>query len=89
MQPVLINMPVALAAVPGEEDAFRAGMATALDYADALGCPQVHCLAGLTDHADAESTFVANLRWAADAAAARGVRLLLEPLNTIDTPATS
>lgn len=86
VQPVLINMPVALAAVPGEQDAFREGMATALNYADALGCPQVHCLAGLTDHADAEPTFVANLRWAADAAAARGVRLLLEPLNTVDTP---
>jgi hydroxypyruvate isomerase len=86
LQPVLINTPVALAAVPGEERAFQAGMATALDYADALGCRQVHCLAGRTDHPDAESTFVTNLRWAADAAASQGVRLLLEPLNTVDNP---
>ena len=86
LQAVLINTPVALAAVPGEERAFQAGMTTALDYAAALECAQVHCVAGRTDAAAAESTFVANVRWAADAAASRGVRILLEPLNTVDNP---
>ena len=86
LRAVLINTPVALAAVPGEQRAFRAGMATALDYAATLNCEQIHCLAGRTDDPAAESTFVNNLRWAADAAAAQGVRLLLEPLNTIDNP---
>ena len=86
VQAVLINTPVALAAVPGQESAFRDGMATALQYASALGCEQVLCLAGKTDAPTAESTFVANLRWAADAAASQGVRILLEPLNTVDNP---
>jgi hydroxypyruvate isomerase len=83
---VLINTPVGLAAVPGEERAFRMGLTTALEYATALRCGQVHCLAGQTDNPDAERTFVANLRWAADEAASQGVRLLLEPLNTVDNP---
>lgn len=86
LQAVLINTPVALAAVPGEERTFRQGMETALEYAHTLGCAQVHCLAGRTDHSAAESTFVENVRWAADAAAKQGVRILLEPLNTVDNP---
>ncbi len=86
LRAVLINTPVALAAVPGEQAAFRAGMATALDYASALGCEQIHCLAGRTDDPAAEATFVQNVRWAADQAAAPGVRILLEPLNTVDNP---
>ena len=86
LQAVLINTPVALAAVPGEQRAFRAGMETALEYATELGCEQLHCLAGRTDDPAAESTFVDNVRWAADAAAAHGVRIMLEPLNTVDNP---
>ena len=86
LEAVLINTPVALAAVPGEEPAFREGMATALDYATTLGCRQIHCLAGRSDDPAAESTFVDNVRWAADQAAARGIRILLEPLNTVDNP---
>lgn len=86
LEAVLINTPVALAAVPGEEPAFRSGMARALHYATALGCRQIHCLAGRTDDPAADSTFVENVRWAADEAAAHGVRMLLEPLNTVDNP---
>ena len=36
-----------LAAQPGREEAFRAGVAKALEYADALGCRQIHAMAGL------------------------------------------
>ena len=86
LQAVLINTPVALAAVPGEARAFRDGMERALDYATVLGCEQVHCLAGRSDGPAAESTFVDNVRWAADRAAEHGVRILLEPLNTVDNP---
>ena len=86
LRAVLINTPVALAAVPGQEQAFRDGFATALEYADALQCGQIHCLAGSTDDPRAETTFVDNVRWAADAAGAHGVRILLEPLNTFDNP---
>ena len=86
LKAVLINTPVALASVPGEERAFRAAMATALEYAVKLDCERIHCLAGRTDDSAAESTFVDNLRWAADEAAAQDIRIMLEPLNTIDNP---
>ncbi len=86
LEAVLINTPVALAAIPGEEDAFRAGVETALEYARTLDCQQIHCLAGRTDDPAAESTFVENVRWAADQAASQDVRIMLEPLNTIDNP---
>ena len=86
LEAVLINTPVALAAIPGEEDAFRAGMETALEYARRLDCRQIHCLAGRTDDPAAESTFVENVRWAADQASSQDVRIMLEPLNTLDNP---
>lgn len=86
LEAVLINTPVALAAVPGEVPAFREGMGRALDYAVTLGCQQIHCLAGRSVGSAAESTFVDNVRWASDQAAAHDVRILLEPLNTVDNP---
>jgi hydroxypyruvate isomerase len=62
----------------------------ALSYAQALGCPQLHYMAGVVPSAlsreQAEDTLVANLRDAAAAAKTQGVRLLLEPLNTRDIP---
>ena len=82
----LINMPVAVAAIPGEEQAFRDGLAKTLEYADALECERIHCLAGRTDHPEAEMTFIDNVRWAADEAAAQGAQVMLEPLNTVDNP---
>ncbi|MDE2988725.1 MAG: TIM barrel protein [Chloroflexota bacterium] len=86
LQVALINMPVAVGAIPGEEQVFRDGLAKALSYAEALECGRIHCLAGRTDDAKAETTFIDNVRWAADEAAARGVHLMLEPLNTVDNP---
>ncbi len=82
----LINTPGALAAIPGEQSAFRDGFEVAIEYALALQCGQIHCLAGRTDHRDAEATFIENVRWAADRAAAQGARIMLEPLNTNDYP---
>jgi hydroxypyruvate isomerase len=95
---VLFNMPPGdwdagergLAALPGRTGEFQDGVGRALDYAAALGCPQVHCMAGVAAPGlaieEMEETFVANLRWAADAAAARNVRILVEPLNSRDVP---
>ena len=84
--PTVFNLPCAVAAIPGEEKAFREGVSRALSYADEAGCKQLHCLAGRTDAPDAEGTFVSNLRWASGRARPYGVRLLLEPLNTRDNP---
>ena len=82
----LMNVPVAAGAIPGQEDAFREGLSRAFEYAEASGCGQLHCLAGQTDDSRAESTFVSNLKWGAEQARPRGIRLLLEPLNTRDNP---
>jgi len=94
----LINLPPGdwnagergFAAVPGREQTFRDALATALDYAATIGCPRVHVMAGMTpdgaDPARMEETFVANLAHAAPIAAARGIGLLIEPLNDRDAP---
>jgi hydroxypyruvate isomerase len=98
LQQVLFNAPPGnwdasergIACLPGREDEFRAGVADALRYAEALACPRVHVMAGLVpdgqERAELRSTYVANLRWAAVEAAKQGVNLLLEPINTRDIP---
>lgn len=79
-----------IAALPGREDEFRAGIATALDYAKALDCPKVNVIAGLikpgADLEVMETTLVENLKYAAPRCADAGVKLLIEPINTRDIP---
>jgi len=79
-----------IAVLPGREAEFRDGVARALDYAAELGCARLNCLAGVappgTDRRTLEETFVANLAFAAEAARGRGVKLLIEPINTRDMP---
>ncbi len=93
---VLFNAPMGnaaagergLAAQPGREAEFAASIEIALSYARALGCKQIHVLAGFAgaDRAAQEATYIANLQSAADRAAAFGVTLLIEPLNARDNP---
>jgi 2-dehydrotetronate isomerase len=77
-----------LACLPGREDEFRRGVARAIEYAQALGCPRVHLMAGLVpagaERAALQATYVANLAWAA--AQARDLDFLIEPINTRDFP---
>jgi hydroxypyruvate isomerase len=79
-----------IAALPGRESDFAAALATALDYAKALGVPRLHCMAGIVpagvDPAACEATFRANLAKAAESAARIGVTILIEPLNKRDFP---
>jgi hydroxypyruvate isomerase len=79
-----------IAALPGREAEFRAGVERALVYAKATGCRLLHAMAGLvpegSDRAAAERTYVANLRYAAERAAADGVTVIIEPINTRDIP---
>ncbi len=62
----------------------------AIEYAKALGCTQLNCLAGIpsatTGIGWAEETLVENLKFAARALRVEGIRLLLEPINTRDIP---
>jgi hydroxypyruvate isomerase len=79
-----------LAAVPGREAEFLAGVDLAIDYARALKCPRLHAMAGLfpagADRARWHATYVANLREAARRCAQAGLVLLVEPINTRDIP---
>jgi hydroxypyruvate isomerase len=79
-----------LSGVPGREAAFRAAAQQTLATAQALGCRHVHVgPSRVPDGAKRETclqTLVANLMHVLPAAEAVGVRLLLEPLNRIESP---
>ena len=79
-----------IACHPDRVDEFRAGVARAIAYAQALGVPQLNCLAGPApegaDPALVHQTLVENLRFAAAALAGAGLRLLVEPINRYDIP---
>lgn len=79
-----------IACHPDRVDEFRQGVGRAIEYAQALGCKQVNCLAGKvpegTDKDTAHKVFVENLRFAAAELKKAGTRLLIEPINTFDIP---
>lgn len=76
-----------IASLPGRDDEFAAGLVTAMDYARALDCRQIHVMAGIPGaDPDARSRYVRRLREAAEVAAAHGVRVLVEPINPVDMP---
>ena len=78
-----------LAALPGRQADFRGRFEQALDYALALDIPMIHVLAGVVaddDRDAARSAFIENVRFAADRTAGHDIRILLEPLNSEDTP---
>jgi hydroxypyruvate isomerase len=79
-----------IACLPGRETEFQDGVGKAIEYAKALKCPQVNCLAGLmpagAPAAKVRQTLVANLRFAAAALQKEGIRLLIEALNDKDVP---
>jgi len=95
VQVVLHNLPAGdmakgergIASLPGREREFREGVERALDYAKAVGCPRLNCLAGLAP-ADAEhfAVLVANVRHAARRLGEVGIQLMLEPINSRSVP---
>lgn len=74
----------------GEEDSFRHGVWEALRYAQVLQCPRIHVMSGVVPAGAVvqglRDTVLANLRWAAQAAADVGVEILIEPINGRDMP---
>ena len=98
LQVVLHNLPAGdwaagergIACHPDRITEFRAGVAKAIDYATALGCPRVNCLAGIAppgvDADTARAVLIHNLRFAAAELGAAGIELLLEAVNTRDVP---
>lgn len=94
LAPVLFNLPPGhwdkgergFAALPNREDEFASAVDLALRYAETLGCPRLHAMAGLATHGATREVYVANLRMAADWAAPLGIDILIEPINTRDMP---
>lgn len=98
LQNALFNLPPGdwaagergIASLPGREQDFRAGVATALEYAMAMGTKRLHAMAGLlptgADRSRHREVYIDNLRHAARALAAHGITLLVEPINPRDMP---
>lgn len=98
LQLVLHNLPAGnweggergIACHPGREGEFCEGVERAIEYARALGVPQVNCLAGKLPRgvrpANAQAALVSNLRYAAGKLKQAGIRLLIEPINVFDIP---
>ena len=76
-----------IACHPDRVDEFKAGVDKAIEYAQALGCKQVNCLAGIAPTSgDVDKTFIENLKFAADKLKAAGIKLVIEAINTRDIP---
>lgn len=79
-----------IACQPSRRGEFRDGVGLAIDYAKALGCTQLNCLAGIAppdaDPDALQSTLVDNLKFAASELGKQNIKLLVEPINTRDVP---
>ncbi|MGC1460850.1 MAG: 2-oxo-tetronate isomerase [Terracidiphilus sp.] len=97
-QIVLFNMPAGnwaagergITGLSGREQEFREGVEKALVYAERLGTPRLHAMAGIVpagaDMAACRATLIENLKYAAEKLAAKNITLLLEAINTRDIP---
>ena len=95
---VLFNMPAGnwgagergITGLPGREKEFREGVDKALVYAEHLGVPRLHAMAGVApagaDAAACRAALIANLKYAAEKLAKKDITLLLEAINTRDIP---
>ena len=98
LRQVLFNLPPGdwdagergIAALPGREGEFRDSVVQALEYAQALGCPRLHMMAGVVpsgaDEAECAEVYTRNLMYAADQAARLDRSVLIEPINPVDIP---
>jgi len=98
LEVVLHNLPAGqwsagergLACLPGRVTEFREGVGRAIEYATALGCPRLNCLAGIPPVAlsgeEKWKTLVSNVRYAAEEAHKAGIVLMVEALNSHDMP---
>lgn len=95
---VLLNAPAGnwsagergLASLPLRDDEYRASLSLAREYASALGCRQVHVMAGNRSAAlsagQQQALLVSRLQYACDFMAPAGITVLIEPLNPQDMP---
>lgn len=75
-----------LSALAGREAEARAAIDQAVNYAAAIGTPNIHVMAGFAHGDVAHKTFTSNLAYACAQAAPHGITILIEPLNRYDAP---
>lgn len=79
-----------LGCLPERRAEFRAGVARAIEYALAAGCPRLNCLAGVPPEGAPKerhhATLVENVAYAAGELAKAGLSLMIEAINTRSVP---
>ena len=75
-----------LSALVGREDEAQVAIDQSIAYADAIGCKNVHTMAGFAKGEQAEQTFIHNLQYACAKAKPLGITIFIEPLNHYDAP---
>jgi hydroxypyruvate isomerase len=79
-----------IACQPDRVAEFRDGVSRAIEYAQALNCPKLNCLAGIPPSGvtaeKARGVLVENLQYGAAKLEAAKIDLLLEPVNSHDVP---
>jgi hydroxypyruvate isomerase len=95
---VLLNLPMGdrakgemgIACLPDRRSQFRDSVAAGIEAALALSCPRLNCLAGRqpagADPGELRATLIENLRLGARELGKAGLRLCVEPINTVDVP---
>ncbi len=74
-------------AMPGREAEARGYIDEAVAYAAAIGCRNIHAVAGKTGGTrEAEAVYRENLAYACEKAAPHGISILVEPINQRDAP---
>jgi hydroxypyruvate isomerase len=98
LQNVLFNLPPGdwsagergCASIPGREAEFLASVDHALEYAERLGTPNLHAMAGImpagADRRRHREVYISNLKAGAERAARHGRTLLIEAINPRDIP---
>ena len=75
---------------PARRGEFQEHVGQAIDYARALGCRQIHCMAGLkprgVNEEQMRAAYIANLQFAGKELAKHGLTLLIEAINPRDMP---
>ena len=98
LKQVLFNLPAGnwdggergIGCLPDRVGEFQDGVGKAIDYAKALGCTMINCLAGIlpgnVSREKAHTTLVSNLSFAATALKKEKILLIVEPINSYDIP---
>lgn len=98
LKQVLFNLPPGnwdagergIGCLPDRVGEFQDGVGKSIDYAKALDCTMINCLAGIVPPTvtrdKAWATLAANLNFASKALKQEGIQLIVEPINRFDIP---